>query len=68
MISNITEHAHFIVYADDTSMFLQSNIVNYLENLANDASSKLLKGSKLNYLEINEKNKIYSSYATAKMY
>lgn len=52
-IVNITEHSHFIIYADDTSMFIQSSDVNYLENQAHDALSKLIKWSKINSLEIN---------------
>lgn len=52
-IVRVSENVEFSVYADDTSLFLQSDDVSNLSILAHDALEKLQKRSEVNSLVIN---------------
>lgn len=54
-IVEITDIAHFIIYADDTSIFFQSCDTTQLLHLANITLQKLHKWTKANSLKINTK-------------
>ncbi|XP_075736614.1 uncharacterized protein LOC142776588 [Rhipicephalus microplus] len=53
-IPNISTHAKYIIYADDTSLFFSSNDIGHLEKIANDALSSLAMWSSVNSLKINK--------------
>lgn len=52
-IINSIECTNCLIYADDTSLFFQSNNINDLVSLANVTLNKLLEWTRVNVLEIN---------------
>ena len=54
-LPNVSKCLSFIMYADDTNVFMSSNCIRSLESIMNDEINKLVKWMRINRLSLNVK-------------